>query len=124
VADVVVDYKDLVRMANEKAMSRASLARVSMRGTNPLQAIARPELDRLDWPQLAAVRQAIAQRDEAALDQLVQALQQRADQQPLAEFAAALRTALRQASAVEPLLAALDVYVARGRGCHVAVRAP
>jgi hypothetical protein len=123
VADVVVDYKDLVRMANEKAMSRASLARVSMRGTNPLQAIARPELDRLDWPQLAAVRQAIAQRDEAALDQLVQALQQRADQQPLAEFAAALRAALRQASAVEPLLAALDVYIARGRGCHVAARA-
>jgi hypothetical protein len=123
VADVVVDYKDLVRMANEKAMSRASLARVSMRGSNHLQAIARPELDRLDWPQLAAVRRAIAQRDEAALDQLVQGLQQRADQQPLAEFAVALRAALRGASAVEPLLAALDVFVARGRGCHVAVRA-
>lgn len=123
VADIVVDYKDLVRMANEKAMARASLARVSMRGSSPLQAIARPELDRLDWPQLAAVRQALAQRNEAALDQLVQALQQRSDQQPLAEFAAALRTALSQASAVEPLLAALDVFVARGRGCHVAVRA-
>lgn len=122
VADVVVDYKDLVRMANEKAMARASLARVSMRGSNQLPAIARPDLDRLDWPQLASVRQAVAQRDEAELDRLVQALQQRADQRPLAEFAVALREASQQSSAVEPLLAALDVFTARGRGCHVAAQ--
>lgn len=120
VADVVVDYKDLVRMANEKAMARASLARVSMRGRGELPAIARPDLDRLDWPQLAAVRRAVADRNEPALAELVAALQQRADQRPLAEFALALQAALQQAAAVEPLLAALDVFVARGQRCHVA----
>lgn len=124
VADVVVDYKDLVRMNNEKAMARAALARVSAGAARPLPAIARPAFDRLDWPQLAAVRRAIADHDEAALEALVQALQERPEQQPLAVFAAALQAALREASAVEPLLAALDVFVARGRGCHVAARGP
>ena len=122
VADVVVDYKDLVRMANEKAMTRASLARVSMRGHSQLPPIGRADLDALDWPQLAAVRGAIAERDEPALARLVMALQQRPDQRPLAEFAQALQAALPQTSAVEPLLAALDVFTARGRGCHVAAQ--
>ena len=122
VADVVVDYKDLVRMANEKAMARAALSRVSSRGHGVLTAIARPDLDRLDWAQLGAVRQAVADRNEAVLAGLVLALEQRQDQRRLAEFAAALQKALGEASAVDPLLAAVDVFVARGRGCHVSAR--
>ncbi len=121
VADVVLDYKDLVRMANAKATTRAALDRLppaisrTVAGPDPQIATVLPTLRRLRAIAASAPDADLEPRFMAALPASIA----RGTQQ-LWRSAAAEASASRDGRA--RLVALMDTWVATVGGCHVASR--
>ena len=119
VADVVVDYKDLVRMTNAKATTRAALDRLPPAIS---RAVARPDARIAETLQtLRQLRAVAASGDASSLEQAFMAL--------LPPFMTSgttrlWRTAAAEAAASAPgrarLVALIDTWMATVGGCHIA----
>lgn len=120
VADVVLDYKDLVRMGNAKAMVRAALDRLPRQ---LVRTVAHEEPARVGAarsPFLMELRAALERNDAEALDKLVMATPDELPAGTLRILGRAVANARESAQARTALVALLDAWVARDRGCHVA----
>ena len=121
VADVVVDYKDLVRMTNAKATTRAALDRLppaisrAVAGPDPRIADTLPTLRRLRTIAASA-------RSEALERAFLAALPQSMATGTLALWQTAASEAAASAPARVRLVALMDTWLATVGGCHVASR--
>ncbi|MSQ84306.1 MAG: hypothetical protein EXR77_15715 [Myxococcales bacterium] len=122
VADVVVDYKDLVRMANQKAMARAALADLPQHGAAASFDVAAHTPTAAQWSQVSAFRSAVLERNRDAMQALLTAWQTSKAPSAFGPLAAAIAAASTDHHEMDPLVAAIDAWSAAARGCHVTAR--
>lgn len=120
VADVVVDYKDLIRMTNAKAMARAALDRLPSQLGRTVDVQQRQSAQALDTAHLTNLRNRLLGQPQSNIAEL---LGDMPDTLPAGlvrllgrEIANANDSAQKRAA----VLALLDTWLARSRGCHVA----
>ena len=122
VADVVVDYKDLVRMANQKAMARAALADLPQHGAAATFDVAAQTPTAAQWSQVSAFRSAVLERNGEAMQALLTGWQTSKALSAFGPLAGAIAAASTDHREVDPLVAAIDAWSAAARGCHVTAR--
>lgn len=119
VADVVVDYKDLVRMSNQKAMARAALHDLPTPGG---RVAAPPEqLTADDWRAIEQFREQVRHGDSVSVQNRVRSWTQAGGPAGFVALAQAVAPLVGPVERRAALLAAIETWTAHARGCHVAV---
>ncbi len=119
VADVVVDYKDLVRMSNQKAMARAALHDLPTSGGRVAAQPEQPTTD--DWRAIEQFREQVRHGDSTSVQNLVRSWNQSGGPAGFVALAQAVAPMVGPAERRPALLAAIETWTAHARGCHVAV---
>ncbi len=124
VADVVVDYKDLVRMTNQKAAARASLDRVAQGSSRTITVGAQTAMDRIPWSAVARLGSALDRGDAGEMRHVAATVAAAASDGGFAALAQGIVDAYGEHADRAALRALLQLWIARAHGCRVAAETP
>ena len=120
VADVVVDYKDLVRMTNQKAAARAGLERTST-GTGRSIGAGDPDAAvQIAWSSVRQFASALSASNISAMTGLAAQLARNPQDGGFPTLADAIVAAAREGRPQPALNSLLQLWIAQARGCRVA----
>ncbi len=119
VADVVVDYKDLIRMTNAKAMARAALDRLPSQMGRTMDVQVQPERA-LDLAHLTNLRDRLRSQPQSKVEELLGDMPDALPAGLVRMLGREIANSNDSAQKRAAVLALLDTWLARSHGCHVA----